>query len=62
MWPMVSISINERLNPTQGDDLVGEPYSLPTPIIYAFLTIIAVLVLSQWATSRCGKLSSIIDN
>ncbi len=59
MWPMVSISINERLNPGQSDDVVAEGYAVNTPILYSVATILAVLVLSQWATSKCGKLSSV---
>jgi len=58
MWPMAAVSINERINPSRDDDQIGEPYELPTPIIYSAVTILAVLVLSQWADSHCGQLSS----
>lgn len=57
MWPMAAISVNERMNPSDDDDKIGQPVGLPTPVIYSIVTILAVVILSQWAVSPCGKKS-----
>lgn len=56
MWPMAAVSLNERINPSADDDRIGTPYEINTPVLYSAVTIIAVLVLSQWAISKCGRL------
>lgn len=55
LWPMASISLNERLNGGPRDD-TAMPKSLPvpTPLLYSALTIVMVVILATWATTPCG--------
>jgi cellulose synthase/poly-beta-1,6-N-acetylglucosamine synthase-like glycosyltransferase len=55
MWPMVSISLNERLaGNKQKDDEMPKPFAVPLPLLYSALTILAVLLLATWAKTPCG--------
>jgi cellulose synthase/poly-beta-1,6-N-acetylglucosamine synthase-like glycosyltransferase len=59
LWPMVSISLNERYSSTKAkDDEMPRPLAVPTPLIYSSLTILMVVVLSTWEKTHGGQLSS----
>lgn len=55
MWPMAAISISERVSKFKEDE-VASAVDLPLPIIYSVVTILAVVVLSQWSGTTCAKL------
>lgn len=54
MWPMASLSLNERLGGGGSEDEMPRPLSVPTPLLYSILTIVGVAVLATWATTPCG--------
>lgn len=59
MWPMASISLNERINgPPKDDDEMPKQVPIPMPLIYSALTILGVIVLATWAKTPCGLKST----
>lgn len=54
LWPMASLSLNERLSGPSADEEMPKPLPLPTPLMYSIITILMVVVLANWANTGCG--------
>lgn len=57
MWPMASISLNERLSSASDEEKEHKPLSLPVPLLISVATILGVGFLATWAKTPCGLLS-----
>eukprot|EP00172_Hildenbrandia_rubra_P003699 Plantae.Rhodophyta-Hildenbrandia_rubra.ctg6220.p1 GENE.Plantae.Rhodophyta-Hildenbrandia_rubra.ctg6220~~Plantae.Rhodophyta-Hildenbrandia_rubra.ctg6220.p1 ORF type:complete len:710 (+),score=116.14 Plantae.Rhodophyta-Hildenbrandia_rubra.ctg6220:235-2130(+) len=54
LWPMCSISLNERFSSRSSDAKMGKTLRVPVPLIYSLITVLGVVFLSQWADSPSG--------
>lgn len=61
MWPMASISLNERLSSASNSEKEHKGLSAPMPIIISLGTILGVGFLATWAKTACGQLSEARD-
>lgn len=57
MWPMASISLNERFSSASDEEKEHKPLSVPVPILISIGTILGVGFLATWAKTPCGLLS-----
>ena len=55
MWPMASISLNERFSSGSEDSKMGKMLRVPIPLLYAVVTILGVVFLSKWAASDAAQ-------
>lgn len=60
LYPMVAISLNERLSSATDDEKEHKKLGVPLPLLTSIATILGVAFLAAWAKSPCG-LKSIDD-
>ncbi|PXF48502.1 Cellulose synthase catalytic subunit A [UDP-forming] [Gracilariopsis chorda] len=58
MYPMASISLNERLSSASDEEKEHKPLSFPVPHLISIGTIIGVGYLATWAKTPCGLRST----
>lgn len=58
MYPMASISLNERLSSASDEEKEHKTLSFPVPLCISIGTIIGVGYLATWAQTPCGILSN----
>lgn len=59
MYPMASISINERLSSASDEEREHKAISMPTPLLISIGTILSVAFLALWAKTPCGLKSEV---
>lgn len=58
MWPMASISLNERLSSASDEEKEHQTMHVPIPVLISVATIIGVGFLATWAKTPCGLASA----
>lgn len=58
LWPMASISLNERLSSASDEEKEHRPLSVPVPVMISVGTIVGVGFLAGWAKTPCGLLAT----
>lgn len=58
LYPMASISMNERFSSASDEEKEHRTMSVPTPLVISVGTILGVGFLATWATTPCGILST----
>lgn len=59
MYPMASISLNERLSSASDEEKEHKPMTVPVPIMISVMTILGVAFLATWAKTPCGLASEV---
>lgn len=54
MYPMASISLNERLSSASDEEKEHKPLRVPVPVVISVGTILGVGFLAAWARTPCG--------
>lgn len=54
LYPMVAISVNERLSSASDTERNHKKLNIPIPLITSIATILGVAFLASWAKSPCG--------
>lgn len=62
LYPMASISLNERLSSASDEEKEHKPLNMPVPLIISVGTIIGVAFLAKWAKTPCGVLSTALSS
>lgn len=57
MWPMASVSLNERLSSASDEEKEHRTLTVHTPVLISIGTILGVGFLATWAKTDCGLLS-----